>query len=95
MKHGLAKGFAGNCACIDTHTANYLAALHQGDAFSHLGTLNSRALARRSGANDNKIVGLHRETNLTHGGLKPHERVITDQVSIRVKTGSRPEIFTG
>jgi hypothetical protein len=27
--------------------------------------LDGRALARRSGSDNNKIVGLHRETNLT------------------------------
>jgi hypothetical protein len=77
VEHGLAKGFAGNCACIDTDTTHHLATLHQSHAFSHLGALDGRALARRSGADNNKIVGLHRGTNLTHGGSYSHERAIT------------------
>ena len=79
MKHGLAKGLAGNCACIDTDPTNHFATLHQSHLFAHLGALNGRALSGRSGADNNKIVGLHRETNLTHETAKPHENGITIQ----------------
>ena len=77
VKHRLAEGFARNCACIDTNSANHLATLHQSHAFAHLGALDGRALARRSGADNNKIVGLHRGTNLTHEGSKPHQSAVT------------------
>ena len=82
MKHGLAKGLAGNCACIDTHSAHNFTALHQRHAFAHLGALDGRALARRSGTDNNKIVGLHRETNLTQEGSLAARKGHYDWVSI-------------
>ncbi len=35
MKHGLTKGFAGNCAGIDTDAAHHFAPLDQSYAFTH------------------------------------------------------------
>jgi hypothetical protein len=93
MKHRLAKGFAGNCACIDTDSTNHFATLHQSHALAHFGPLDGRALARRSGSDNDKIVGLHRDTNLAHEGSKPHERESRTRVN-RVKTADSPEIFT-
>ena len=97
MKHGLAEGLAGNCACVDTHSAHHFATLHQSHRFAHLGALDGRALSRRSGADNNKIVGLHRETNLTHEASKPHEkRALRIRDVNRVKTGDYAlENFTG
>src|SRR5580704_6093910 len=73
MQHGLAKGLAGDRTGIDAHTADYRAPLYHSHAFTHLGALNSRALPRWSGADNDQIVGLHRETNLTHDALQTHD----------------------
>jgi hypothetical protein len=38
--------------------------------------LDGRALARGSGADNNKIVGLHRGTNLTQERCNPHDSTV-------------------
>ncbi len=87
MKYGLAEGFAGDCACVDTHPAHHFTTLHQSHLLAHLGALNGRALPRWSGADNNKIVGLHRETNLTHETAQDRTKTASRSDVNRVKTG--------
>ena len=77
MQHGLAKGLAGNGAGVDADAAHHFATLHQSHAFAHFRALDGRALPRRTGADDDQIVGLHRGTNLTHEASRTHESRIT------------------
>jgi len=74
MQHRFAKSLAGDGARVDANPSNYFTPLDKSHTLAHLGALDGRALARRSGTDNNKIVGLHRGTNLTQEACQPHQR---------------------
>jgi hypothetical protein len=61
MQDRLPKGLAGDRAGVNANSANHFPPLDERHALAHLGPLDGRALPRRTGTDDNEIVGLHVE----------------------------------